>query len=402
MTKPKIFIGSSSEKLDIANNLQILLENGGCEVTVWNQGIFGLSKVFIETLLDKKDYFDFAVFIFANDDNVKSRGKSAFMPRDNVLFETGMFMGIIGKERTFIIRDTNYKIKTPNDLDGMCIGRYTIHSDGNLQSSLGGVSTLILEEVRKLGIRETTSKSFESINAKRLFQYEGYYPIDINDEGFPRLNPDIFVKAMKFFLLEENYDEIAATDLVYLREDNLNYKGDILKSNVAKKLYKELEQKYKLENFIKDFSEQEKIFTNYVRLVNDIGDTFKDVHMEILLHNVRNPLRSIIALRNTENISTRQKHDPSTRFVVQFVKNQGKKLIDAMTSGSKVSYTKQFNKTKKVKATTTPLYHEKYGLIGILCINIDIDAIKSLNTNDQKKFFENYIKNSGHTPEFEI
>ncbi|HEX8250523.1 MAG TPA: TIR domain-containing protein [Pyrinomonadaceae bacterium] len=402
MIKPKVFIGSSSEKLDVANNLQILLEKGGCEVKAWKQGVFGLSDVTINTLLEKKDFFDFAVFVFAGDEKISSRGKNLSTPRDNVLLETGLFMGAIGRERTYIIRDADVKIKIPSDLDGMTLGFYKIRSDGNLQSSLDTVAKNILDEIDELGVREKPENTTKEYRGKRLFQYEGYYPIDIEEgTNLPNLNAAKFVRAMEYFLKDENKDYLAITDLIYLREDNLNHIGDILKTKKAKSLYREIIRKYKLENFVDNFYEQEKIFENYVRLVEDIGDTLEDVYLEILLHNVRNPLRSIIALRNTEKISGRKKFDPSTRFVVQFVKNQGKMLMQAMNSGSKISYYKQFNKIKKVKATTTPLYHEKYGLIAILCINIDIDAIESLKPKEKNEFFKNYIKNSGHTPEFE-
>jgi len=122
----------------------------------------------------------------------------------------------------------------------------------------------------------------------------------------------------------------------------------------------------------------------------------------MLLHNVRNPLRSIIAARNSERISGRKLFDPSTRFVVQYVKNQGRELIRAMQGGGKVSYLKQFHRTKQVKATTTPLYHKQYGLIGILCLNIDIDAVRALDPAGQEEFFRSYVKNSGQTPRFDL
>lgn len=60
------------------------------------------------------------------------------------------------------------------------------------------------------------------------------------------------------------------------------------------------------------------------------------------------------------------------------------------------------NRTKQVKATTTtPLYHPKYGLIGILCVNIDIDSVSQLDDKGRERFFENYVKNTGYTPRFE-
>lgn len=240
------------------------------------------------------------------------------------------------------------------------------------------------------------------VDGKRLFQHRGYYPIDLAPKtNIPSLNRKIFVKSIKHFLKDENYDRLAAMDLVYLREDNLEENLDVLKDEDLP-LYEKLVEKYDLLGFINRFQEEDKeIFGNFVRIVNDLGDTLKDVGLEILLHNVRNPIRSIIACRNSETISRRKLYDPSTRFVVQYVKNQGRRLIRAMQSGSKLSYLKQFHRTKQVKATTTPLYHPKYGLIGILCVNIDIDSVLQLDDKGRDRFFENYVKNSGYTPRFE-
>jgi predicted transcriptional regulator YheO len=252
---------------------------------------------------------------------------------------------------------------------------------------------------RKPAMKSDTNEA--RIEGKRLFQHRGYYPINIAPKtNIPSLNHKIFVKAIKYFL-NEKYDRLAAMDLVYLREDNLKDKYDVLKDEDLS-LYEKLVKKYDLIEFIEKFEEEDaELFRNFVRIINDIGDTLKDVYLEILLHNVRNPIRSIIACRNSESISGRKLFDPSTRFVVQYVKNQGRRLIRAMNSGSKVSYPKQFHKTKQVKATTTPLYSDKYGLIGILCVNIDIDSVLRLDARGRERFFENYLKTSGYTPRFE-
>lgn len=252
--------------------------------------------------------------------------------------------------------------------------------------------------------KKAMKKSYDEnkIAGKRLFQHRGYYPIDIAPKtNMPSLSRKIFLKSIKHFLKNENCDRLAVMDLVYLREDNLEDKWDVLKDEDLP-LYERLVEKYDLFGFIARFQEEDReIFRNFVRIANDLGDTLKDIHLEILLHNVRNPIRSIIACRNSESISGRKLFDPSTRFVVQYVKNQGRRLIRAMDSGSKVSYLKQFHSTKEVKATTTPLYHEKYGLIGILCVNIDIDSVLRLDKKGRDIFFQNYIRNSGYTPRFE-
>ena len=265
-------------------------------------------------------------------------------------------------------------------------------------------SQTIRNESASLAHRKPAMKSDINkarIEGKRLFEHRGYYPIDIAPKtNIPSLNHKIFLKAIKYFL-NEKYDRLAAMDLVYLREDNIKDKYDVLNDKDLS-LYEKLVQKYDLIEFIEKFEEEDaELFRNFVRIVNDIGDTLKDVYMEILLHNVRNPIRSIIACRNSESISERKLFDPSTRFVVQYVTNQGRRLIRAMQSGSKVNYLKKFHKTTYVKATTTPLHSDKYGLIGILCVNIDIDSVLRLDEKGRERFFENYLKNSGYTPSFE-
>ena len=255
--------------------------------------------------------------------------------------------------------------------------------------------------------RGTSKKSIKAgngesrIEGKRLFEHPGLYPIDVAPKtNLPSLNRKIFIKAIEHFLKDENYDRLAAMDLVYLREDNFE-DGDVLKKGDLR-LYKALVQKYDLLEFIATFKEEDReMFGNFRRIVNDLGETLKDVHLEILLHNVRNPIRSIIACRNSEKISQRKLGDPSTRFVVQYLRDQGRRLIRAMHSGSKVSYLKQFHRTKQVKATTTPLFNEKYGLIGIICVNIDIDSVQRLDKKGRDNFFKDYLKHSGYTPEFE-
>jgi predicted transcriptional regulator YheO len=87
--------------------------------------------------------------------------------------------------------------------------------------------------------------------------------------------------------------------------------------------------------------------------------------------------------------------------VVQFVKDQGRKFNQGISEGSKISYPKQFNKTKQVKATTIPIQHPRYGLIAILCINIDKERIEKFTEQEKETLINNYIKTVGETPDYE-
>jgi predicted nucleotide-binding protein len=76
------------------------------EITIWKDGVFGLNRGNLESLLKALAQFDFAVLVLTQDDLVESRGNPTIGPRDNVLLEAGMFLGRLGPDRTFMIYDS--------------------------------------------------------------------------------------------------------------------------------------------------------------------------------------------------------------------------------------------------------------------------------------------------------
>lgn len=151
--RPTLFVGSSSEGLKIARAIQVLLDHS-CEVTIWSQGIFGLGEGTLESLVNTLDDFDYAALVLTPDDLLTSRNESAPAPRDNVLFELGLFMGALGRKRTFIVHDRTATLKLPSDLAGVSTATFAPHSTGNLQSALGAVATRIEDQITKHGVRD--------------------------------------------------------------------------------------------------------------------------------------------------------------------------------------------------------------------------------------------------------
>ena len=169
MTKPRpsMFIGSSTEGLSVAEAIQLNLDYS-CEVTIWSQGVFGLGQGTLESLVERLDDFDFAALILTPDDVTISRDEEKQAPRDNVLLELGLFIGAIGRERTFIVYDRGSNMKLPSDLAGVTPATYQKHSSGNLQSSLGAATTLIKGTIEKLGKR--TEKITGDVDENTTFQ----------------------------------------------------------------------------------------------------------------------------------------------------------------------------------------------------------------------------------------
>ena len=131
----RVFIGSSSEGKTIAEYLQLALDDF-CDAVVWDQGVFGVSASFLSSLITATREYEFAVLVVTPDDLVQKRGNVGTVPRDNVIFELGLFMGAIGPERTFIVHSQDDGLDLPSDLAGITRETYRPRADGNLRSSL--------------------------------------------------------------------------------------------------------------------------------------------------------------------------------------------------------------------------------------------------------------------------
>lgn len=151
MAKPRVFIGSSVEGLNIAYAVQQNLLHDA-EVTVWDQGVFELSRTTLESLNKVLSDSDFGVFVFSPDDLSRIRNTTSPTVRDNVLFEFGLFIGRLSRERVYFLLPMNGELHLPTDLLGITPGRYeTGRTDGSMQAATGPVSHQIRTQIRTLG-----------------------------------------------------------------------------------------------------------------------------------------------------------------------------------------------------------------------------------------------------------
>jgi predicted nucleotide-binding protein len=127
MDKPRIFLGSSGKQEKLLQALTRGLEEVA-HVEPWTTS-FNPGTTTLERLVELAHEVDFAAFPFARDDwttigsqATPSAESGQASPRDNVVFEAGLFGGVLGMRRTFILHASGSKL--PSDLLGLTSVRY--------------------------------------------------------------------------------------------------------------------------------------------------------------------------------------------------------------------------------------------------------------------------------------
>src|SRR5687768_10619126 len=130
MDKPRIFLGSSGKQEKLLRALARGLEEVA-QVELWTTS-FNPGTTTLERLVELTREVDFAAFVFAQDDWTTATPNNASAtpapapgqasPRDNVVFEAGLFGGVLGMRRTLILHASGAKL--PTDLLGLTCVRY--------------------------------------------------------------------------------------------------------------------------------------------------------------------------------------------------------------------------------------------------------------------------------------
>nr|WP_315468142.1 nucleotide-binding protein [uncultured Undibacterium sp.] len=159
--KPKVFVASSVEGLDVAYPLQVNLQHDA-DITVWSQGVFSLSVTPLDSISEALNSSDFGIFVFSPDDETRMRGEVSDTVRDNVIFELGLFIGKLGKRRCFIVMPDNVNFHIPTDLVGVTPAKYSGSRDkAEIAATLGPACHEIRTAMKLQGlhnVRELTSK----------------------------------------------------------------------------------------------------------------------------------------------------------------------------------------------------------------------------------------------------
>lgn len=149
---PILFVGSSRESLPIVEALVAGWRSAPFIVRPWTGDVFTPSHFPIDDLAEQLTACDFAALVLGPDDQVFSRGVTSNAPRDNVLFELGLFMGAIERARTLFIIPADSDIKMPTDILGLTPLRF-VSRTGSIADNVAPICSGITALIQRMGSR---------------------------------------------------------------------------------------------------------------------------------------------------------------------------------------------------------------------------------------------------------
>jgi class 3 adenylate cyclase len=216
-----------------------------------------------------------------------------------------------------------------------------------------------------------------STEPRRLEEYD-FYPFTTDTAGLVHFDPDRFDTAVEHFLEERN--PRAARELIIIGEQNLvrdTFPTDRLSR------YKALYAAYDGDAIVSDNDE---FLENYRRIVNQVGRSFPNTGIEILLHNLVNPSRSLVAIENAM-VTGRSIGAGATNLVLD-LKTRRQRGEDKVNYGLDIG-------SRQFKCTTIPIFRPDHGLVGAICINIDARFMREYVMQDEERltaFFDNLLR----------
>ena len=209
---------------------------------------------------------------------------------------------------------------------------------------------------------------------RNLDEYD-FYPFTVSRENFGEFSLKDFRLGMHYFL--KNEDHTAARQLIFIGEQN-NVRTQL--EPTEQKVYAQLFDKYDGKKIADDTHE---FLENYERMVRLIGKSFPNTGIEILLHNLADPAHSLVALEN--NVTGRRLRDGTTNLLIDLKRRENEdKLNYELNIGS-----------RKFKCTTIPIKRKEFGIVGAICINIDVNYLTDEVLKSQERlgtFFQNLCR----------
>ncbi len=161
----KVFIGATKENAGALDMLVLLLGRMGIKTLRWTTAVEKGGVVSTELLATDKKKIDFAVLIMTPDDNLELRKEHYIAPRDNLVFEAGLYTSALGHDRVILlVPETVDPVRLPTDFAGFKYVKYKAP-----QGKLQGLSQERLKEALEPPAEEIRNKVETLGPAQRRF-----------------------------------------------------------------------------------------------------------------------------------------------------------------------------------------------------------------------------------------
>lgn len=195
-----------------------------------------------------------------------------------------------------------------------------------------------------------------SLKGKNLDEYE-FYPFGVDDAGNVHFDEPRFLEAVNYLVKHRN--DVAARQLILIGGQN---DVEHTLSSDDRDRFNKLYQRYGGDEIRSDTA---KFLANFKRIVRLVGDSFPDTGIEILLHDLTNPTTALTVIKN--NVTGRDIEAPATNLVLDLKKRK-------QQNQDKLNYELNIG-ARKFKCTTIPIFRERDGLVGAICINVDANYL---------------------------
>lgn len=150
----RVFVGSSSKSIGVGEALKRSLSTDDVIVVPWKElGVFPLSEHTIESLERTANKCHFAVFVLGLDDLIQGKKGESYVPRDNVVFELGLFLGRIGRRRSYMLKPQGIDVHLPSDLSGVTWAEFVL--PGTRVNDVREASLQILDAMKRAPMTPT-------------------------------------------------------------------------------------------------------------------------------------------------------------------------------------------------------------------------------------------------------
>jgi predicted transcriptional regulator YheO len=213
------------------------------------------------------------------------------------------------------------------------------------------------------------------LKGKELHQYD-FYPYVSTPEKFAEFSLKDFRLGVHHLL--RNTDTRAARQLIFIGEQN-----DVRQQLGPEDLraYERLFSKYHGASVTADSRE---FLENYRNIARMLGRTFPQMGIEVLVHDLSNPSKSITSIEGGE-VTGRTLEMGTTTLLVDLMRRVNQ-------NQEKLNYELRIG-ARRFKCTTIPILRRNYGVVGAICVNIDINYVSdyvAISAERIAEFFRQY------------